>query len=69
MGSEAMLARYARLRRTDRLAGIAFTHGVLSIFGSDAAWLRWPRGVALAALDALAPARRAFTRSMLFGLR
>lgn len=69
IGSDAMLARYARLRRTDRLAGIAFTHGVLSIFGSDAAWLRWPRGVALAALDALAPARRAFTRSMLFGLR
>ena len=69
IGTPDMLARYARSRRLDRAAGIAFTHGVLSIFGSDAAWLRWPRGVALAALDAVAPARRAFTRSMLFGLR
>ena len=30
--------------------------------------LRWPRGLALTLLDAMPPAKRAFTRAMLFGL-
>lgn len=68
IGSESMLARYASSRRVDRLAGVAFTHGLLSIFGNASPWLRWPRGVALSALDAVAPAKRAFTRAILFGL-
>src|SRR5271166_4106634 len=36
IGSRERLAAYARRRRGDRLAGIAFTHGLLGIFGSDA---------------------------------
>ena len=64
-----MLDRYARARRSDRLAGIAFTHGLIALFGNDWPLLRWPRGVALTALDAIAPAKRAFTRAMLHGLR
>ena len=60
--------RYAQRRRTDRWAGIAFTHGVLGVFGNDSALLRWPRGLALTLLDALPPMKRSFTRAMLFGM-
>jgi 2-octaprenyl-6-methoxyphenol hydroxylase len=69
IGSRAQLAAYARRRRRDRVAGIAFTHGLLAAFGSDAPLLRWPRGLALTMLDALPVAKRAFTRAMSFGTR
>jgi 2-octaprenyl-6-methoxyphenol hydroxylase len=69
IGSRPMLARYARSRRPDRLAGVAFTHGLIGVFGNDWPPLRWSRGVALTLLDAVAPAKRAFTRAMLDGLR
>lgn len=68
LGSHAMLAAYASGRRVDRHAGIAFTHSLTRLFASDAALLRWPRGVALSVLDAVPVAKRAFTRAMLFGL-
>ena len=68
LGSHAMLARYAARRRVDRYAGVAFTHGLTHIFALDGAIFAWPRGIALAALDALPFAKRAFTRAMLFGL-
>jgi 2-octaprenyl-6-methoxyphenol hydroxylase len=69
IGSRARLAAYARRRRNDRVAGVVFTHGLLSIFGNDAALLRWPRGLALTMLDALPVVKRAFTRAMSFGVR
>lgn len=69
IGAHAQLARYARRRQTDRIAGIAFTHGLLGIFGVDAPWLSWPRGLALTLLDALPTAKRMFARAMLFGVR
>ena len=69
LGDRAMLERYLRGRRTDRMAGIAFTHGLVSIFGNDLPLVRWPRGLALTMLDAVPLAKRAFTRAMLFGLR
>jgi 2-octaprenyl-6-methoxyphenol hydroxylase len=68
IGERAMLDRHVRRRRGDRWAGIAFTHGLVGVFGSDLALLRWPRGLALTALDTLPVAKRAFTRAMLFGL-
>jgi 2-octaprenyl-6-methoxyphenol hydroxylase len=68
IGDAAMLRRYARGRRPDRWAGIAFTHGLVNLFGNDRALFRWPRGLALTLLDALPPAKRAFTRAMLFGM-
>jgi len=68
IGDRAMLARYAAGRSLDRYAGIAFTHGLARLFALDAAIFRWPRGLGLALLDALPPAKRAFTRTMLFGL-
>jgi 2-octaprenyl-6-methoxyphenol hydroxylase len=69
LGDRAMLERYLRSRRTDRMAGIAFTHGLVSIFGNDLPVVRWPRGLALTMLDAVPAAKRAFARAMLFGLR
>jgi 2-octaprenyl-6-methoxyphenol hydroxylase len=68
IGSEARLAAYANRRRLDRLSGIAFTHGLLSVFASGSALLSWPRGLALTLLDSLPPVKRAFTRAMLFGV-
>ena len=53
----------------DRWSGIAFTHGLLAIFGADVSLLRWPRGLALTLLDAVPPVKRMFTRAMLYGLR
>jgi 2-octaprenyl-6-methoxyphenol hydroxylase len=69
IGARDALASYAKRRRTDRGAGIAFTHALLAIFGSDTALLRWPRGLALTLLDALPPVKRMFARTMLFGIR
>jgi 2-octaprenyl-6-methoxyphenol hydroxylase len=69
IGARDRLASYGKRRRTDRWAGIAFTHGLLGAFGNDAAALRWPRGLALTLLDAFPPIKRSFTRAMLFGLR
>ena len=69
LGDASMLRRHARGRRTDRWAGIALTHGLVNLFGNDVALVRWPRGLALTLLDALPPAKRAFTRAMMFGLR
>ena len=68
LGAADQLAAYAKRRRIDRWAGVAFTHGLLRVFGNDYALLRWPRGLALTMLDALPPLKRAFTRAMLFGL-
>jgi 2-octaprenyl-6-methoxyphenol hydroxylase len=68
LGSVRMLAAFAARRRTDRYAGIAFTHGLTKLFATDAAVVRWPRGVALTLLDAMPPMKKAFTRAMLFGM-
>lgn len=69
LGEREMLRRYARTRRHDRLAGIALTHGLVGVFGNDLALARWPRGLALTLLDVVAPVKRAFANTMMFGLR
>ena len=69
VGDRAMLDRYLRGRRVDRMMGIAFTHGLTRVFGNDLPVVRWPRGLALTVLDAVPAAKRAFTHAMLFGLR
>jgi 2-octaprenyl-6-methoxyphenol hydroxylase len=68
LGSLRMLARYRAARAGDRRAGIAFTHGLVQLFGNDRPWLSGPRGVGMMLLDALPIAKRTFTRAMLFGL-
>lgn len=67
IGGRTMIARFAAGRSMDRYAGIAFTHGLARLFALDGAIFRWPRGLGLALLDAVPPAKRAFTRAMLFG--
>ena len=67
LGDGPMLAAFAARRRPDRYAGIAFTHGLAQIFATDSPLVRWPRGLALTLLDSIPPAKRAFTRAMLFG--
>jgi 2-octaprenyl-6-methoxyphenol hydroxylase len=67
-GAPQFLAAYSRRRAADRWSGIAFTHGLLGIFGTDVSLLRWPRGLALTLLDALPPVKRMFTRAMLYGV-
>jgi hypothetical protein len=62
-----MLAGYTRTRTLDRGAGILLTDALVHLFAGSA--LRWPRGVGMALLDAAAPAKRAFTRAMLYGWR
>ena len=69
IGGRTMLDTYARARAPDRRAGIAFTHGLVRVFGTAVPFVRWPRGVALTLLDMVPPAKRAFTRAMLFGWR
>jgi 2-octaprenyl-6-methoxyphenol hydroxylase len=69
IGGREMLRDYARTRAPDRLAGIAFTHGLVQMFGTEAPVVRWTRGVALTLLDLAPPVKRAFTRAMLFGWR
>jgi 2-octaprenyl-6-methoxyphenol hydroxylase len=68
LGGGPMLAAYARRRQPDRLSGIAFTHGLVQLFGTDLPSVSWPRGLALTLLDVLPPAKRVFARAMLFGI-
>ena len=64
-----MLARYAASRSWDRRAGIALTHGLVRLFGTDRPLVSVPRGVAMMLLDSTPLAKRMFTRTMLFGMR
>jgi 2-octaprenyl-6-methoxyphenol hydroxylase len=68
IGSRDALAAYARRRRLDRFSGIAFTHGLLNVFGTELPLVSWPRGLALTMLDCIPPVKRAFARAMLFGV-
>ncbi len=68
LGDRSMLSAFAARRMPDRYAGIAFTHGLTQLFATDSPLVRWPRGLALTALDALPPLKKAFTRAMLYGL-
>ncbi len=69
IGSRDTLAAYARRRRLDRLSGVAFTHGLLGLFGTATPLVSWPRGLALTMLDCVPALKRAFTHAMLFGIR
>lgn len=68
-GDPAVLAGYARARRLDRLATIAFTDGLIRLFASPLAPLRVARGAALLALDLAPPLRHFLARRMIFGAR
>ncbi len=68
-GDAGVLAAYARARRLDRQGSIAFTDGLVRLFGNDLAPLRIARGAGLLALDVLPPLRHFVARRMIWGAR
>ncbi len=69
IGSAAMLAAYARGRRSDVLGGLGFTDFLVRTFSNDIVPLRHARGLGLLALEALPPLKRFVARRMMFGAR
>lgn len=67
IGSAQMLAAYRARRRNDRRGGIWFTDSLVRLFSNDLAPLRAGRGIALALLGCLPPARDFVVRRMIFG--
>ena len=61
-GSAALLARYANWRRADRHALIAFTDGLVRLFGSPFAPVRAARGLGLVLFDLSSTAKTALAR-------
>lgn len=62
IGADDLLARYQRRRRFDSLAFMAVTDGLNRLFSNDDPALRLARGLGLAAVDGLPPAKRFFMR-------
>jgi len=69
IGGTAMLATYARGRRTDVMGGLGFTDFLVRVFSNDVAPLRHARGLGLLALEALPPLKTFVARRMMFGAR
>jgi len=69
IGAAHFLARYVRLRRFDRFAGIGFTDFLVRVFSNSLPPLALARGAGLAMLDSLPPARHFLARRMIFGAR
>jgi 2-octaprenyl-6-methoxyphenol hydroxylase len=66
-GGDECLSDYRSMRRPDRMRGIVLTHSLVKIFSNDFAPLRATRGAALALLELIPPAKRAFMQRMIFG--
>ncbi len=69
IGSDAMLAAYARGRRMDVVGGLGFTDFLVRTFSNDFPPLRHARGLGLLALEALPPLKSFVARRMMFGAR
>jgi len=69
IGGSAHLQAYARRRRLDRRGGVNFTDALVRLFSNDVAPFRLARGLGLAALGAVPPARDFLVRRMTFGTR
>jgi 2-octaprenyl-6-methoxyphenol hydroxylase len=61
-GGAAVLERYAEWRRADRQTVIAFTDGLVRLFGNPLGPVRAARGASLLLFDLASPAKRAFAR-------
>ena len=62
LGSAAMLARYREWRATDRRAVVAFTDGLVRVFGNPLLGVKIARDLGLLAFDLLPPAKAALSR-------
>ncbi|MBI1686374.1 UbiH/UbiF/VisC/COQ6 family ubiquinone biosynthesis hydroxylase [Caulobacter hibisci] len=60
IGAEATLERYARWRRFDNVTNALAFDGFVRLFSNDNALLRVARGIGMAAVNRIAPARRFF---------
>jgi 2-octaprenyl-6-methoxyphenol hydroxylase len=69
IGDAAFLAAFGAERRVDRYAAIGVTDLLVRVFSNDDAPLRLARGLGLAALDLVPPARRLLARRMMHGTR
>jgi len=69
IGGPRQLLAYTARRRLDRGAGILFTDTLVRLFSSDFTPLRLARGLGLAVLGAVPPARDFVVRRMTFGAR
>lgn len=61
-GDPAVLERYADWRRSDRRTVIAFTDGLVRLFGNPLGPVRAARGASLLLFDLATPAKQAFAR-------
>jgi 2-octaprenyl-6-methoxyphenol hydroxylase len=64
-----MLTAFATQRRVDRGGGIWFTDTLVRLFSNDVGPLKLARGVGLALLGAIPPAKDFVVRRMTFGAR
>jgi 2-octaprenyl-6-methoxyphenol hydroxylase len=69
IGTQRQLQAYHVRRRVDRGGGVWFTDTLVRLFSNDVAPLRIARGLGLAALGAVPPARDFVLRRMTFGTR
>lgn len=69
IGTPAQLERYGSRRQLDRRGGIGFTDVLVRLFSNDIAPLRLARGLGLAALGTVPPAKDFVIRRMTFGTR
>jgi len=69
IGAAGQIRAYRARRRLDRGGGIWFTDALVRLFSNDIAPLRLARGLGLAALGAVPPARDFVVRRMTFGAR
>lgn len=69
IGAPSMLAAYAAERRLDRAGGVGFTDLLVRLFSNDIGPLRLARGLGLALLGAMPPAKNFVVRRMTFGAR
>jgi 2-octaprenyl-6-methoxyphenol hydroxylase len=67
VGDKPMLDSYRDLRRRDASRGIAFTDFLVGIFADARRLPTWGRGLGLAVLDLLPPARRLLAERMIRG--
>jgi 2-octaprenyl-6-methoxyphenol hydroxylase len=69
IGSPELIRAYSARRRLDRGGGILFTDSLVRLFSNELAALRLARGLGLAALGVIPPARNFLARRMIFGAR
>ena len=69
IGSQALARAYTARRRLDRGGGVLFTDSLVRLFSNELAALKLARGLGLAVLGVIPPARDFLARRMIFGAR